>query len=94
MVNYHIIGLMKKVVIYTGIRCAHCDWAIALLNEKNVNFVEYNINKDPTKRDEMLKKSNGARTVPQIFIDDYHVGGNRELQTLNREGKLNSLLGI
>ena len=42
----------------------------------------------------MLKKSNGAKTVPQIFIDDYHVGGNRELQTLNREGKLNSLLGI
>ena len=85
---------MKKVIIYTGIRCAHCDWAIALLNEKNVNFVEYNINKDPTKRDEMLKKSNGARTVPQIFIEDYHVGGNRELQALNREGKLNSLLDI
>ena len=85
---------MKKVVIYTGIRCAHCDWAVALLNKKNINFVEYNINEDPTKRDEMLKKSNGARTVPQIFIDDYHVGGNRELQTLNREGKLNSLLGI
>ena len=85
---------MKKVIIYTGLRCAHCDWAIALLNKKNVDFVEYNINEDPTKRDEMLKKSNGARTVPQIFIDDYHVGGNRELQTLNREGKLNSLLGI
>jgi len=85
---------MKKVVIYTGFRCAHCDWAKALFNKKNVNFVEYNINQDPTKRDEMLKKSNGARTVPQIFIDDYHVGGNRELQTLNREGKLNSLLEI
>ena len=85
---------MKKVVIYTGIRCAHCDWAVALLNKKNVNFVEYNINEDSTKRDEILKKSNEARTVPQIFIDDYHVGGNRELQTLNREGKLNSLLGI
>ena len=85
---------MKKVVIYTGIRCAHCDWAVALLNKKNVNFVEYNINEDPTKRDEMLKKSNGARTVPQIFIDDYHVGGNRELQALNREGKLDSFLGI
>ena len=85
---------MKKVVIYTGIRCAHCDWAVALLNKKNVDFVEYNINEDPTKRDEMLKKSNGAKTVPQIFIEDYHVGGNRELQALNREGKLNSLLGI
>ena len=85
---------MKKVIIYTGLRCAHCDWAIALLNKKNVDFVEHNINENPTKREEMLKKSNGARTVPQIFIDDYHVGGNRELQALNREGKLNSLLGI
>ena len=85
---------MKKVVIYTGIRCAHCDWALALLKKKNIDFVEYNINEDPTKRDEMLKKSNGARTVPQIFIDDYHIGGNKELQELNREGKLNSLLGI
>ena len=67
---------------------------VSLLNEKNVDFIEYNINKDPEKREEMLKKSNGARTVPQIFIEDYHVGGNRELQTLNREGKLDSLLGV
>jgi len=85
---------MKKVIIYTGLRCAHCDWAKVLLDKKNVDFVEYNISTDPTKRDEMIKKSNGARTVPQIFIDDYHIGGNRELQTLDREGKLNSLLDI
>ena len=83
---------MKKVVIYTGIRCTHCDWAIALFNKKNINFVEYNIHKDPAKRDEMLKKSNGAKTVPQIFIGDYHVGGNRELQVLERQGKLDNLL--
>ena len=85
---------MKKVVIYTGDLCIHCDWAIDLLNQKNIKFTEYNVAKDLEKREEMLKKSNGSRTVPQIFIDDYHVGGNRELQTLNREGKLNSLLGI
>ena len=85
---------MKKVVIYTGIRCAHCDWAKILLNKKNVDFVEHNISTDPSKRDEMIKKSNGARTVPQIFIDDYHIGGNKELQELNKEGKLNSLLGV
>ena len=65
----------------------HKPFNVSLLNEKNVDFIEYNINKDPIKREEMLKKSNGARTVPQIFIEDYHVGGNRELQTLNREGK-------
>jgi len=84
---------MKKVVIYTGDLCVHCDWAIDLLNQKNIKFTEYNVAKDAEKREEMLKKSNGSRTVPQIFIDDYHVGGNRELQALNREGKLDSLLG-
>ena len=83
---------MKKIVIYTGIRCAHCDWAKALLNKKNVEFVEYNVSMDPEKRDEMLKKSNGLRTVPQIFIGDSHIGGNLELQALEREGKLDSLL--
>ena len=48
---------MKKVVIYTGPRCAHCDWAKALLNKKNVNFIEYNVAEDSTKKEEMLKKS-------------------------------------
>ena len=85
---------MKKVVIYTGDLCIHCDWAIELLNKKNIEFTEYNIAKDATKRDEMFKKSNGAKTVPQIFIDDHHVGGNVELQALERKGELNSLLGI
>ena len=85
---------MKKVVIYTGPRCAHCDWAKALLNKKNVNFIEYNVAEDSTKKEEMLKKSNGSITVPQIFIEENHVGGNLELQTLEKNGKLNTLLGI
>jgi len=85
---------MKKVIIYTGERCAHCDWAKELLNRKNIKFTEYNIAKNTTKREEMLTKSNGMRTVPQIFIDEHHVGGNDELQALEREGKLNSLLEI
>ena len=83
---------MKKVVIYTGPHCAHCRWAIALLNKKNIHFIEYNIGEDQKKREEMLEKSNGVRTVPQIFIGDYHVGGNVELQTLERQGKLDDLL--
>ena len=85
---------MKKVVIYTGDLCIHCDWAIELLSRKNIEFKEYNIAKDTTKREEMFKKSNGAKTVPQIFIDEQHIGGNVELQSLERKGKLNSLLGI
>jgi len=85
---------MKKVLIYTGDLCIHCERAIELLNRKNIKFTEYNIAKDTVKREEMFKKSNGAKTVPQIFIGDYHVGGNTELQALEKVGKLNSLLGI
>ena len=85
---------MKKVVIYTGQRCVHCDWAKELLNKKKVDFTEHNIAKNTSKMEEMLNKSNGMRTVPQIFVGDHHVGGNDELQTLERQGKLNSLLEI
>ena len=85
---------MKKVIIYTGDLCVHCDWAIELLNRKHIKFTEYNVAKDKTKREEMFKKSNGAKTVPQIFIDEHHVGGNVELQALEKESKLNALLGI
>ena len=84
---------MKKVVIYTGDLCIHCNWAIDLLKRKNIQFTEYNIAKDEAKREEMFKKSNGAKTIPQIFIGEHHVGGNDELQALESEGKLNSLLG-
>ena len=83
---------MKKVIIYTGDLCVHCDWAKELLNRKNIKFTEYNVAKNLEKREEMLKKSNGAITVPQIFIGEQHVGGNKELQTLEREGKLDGLL--
>ena len=85
---------MKKVVIYIGDLCIHCDWAKELLNRKNIDFTEYNIAKDTTKREEMFKKSNGAKTVPQIFVGEHHVGGNTELQALEKKGELNSLLGI
>ena len=83
---------MKKVVIYTGDLCIHCDWAIDLLNRKKIEFTEYNVAKDSSKREEMFKKSNGAKTIPQIFIGEHHVGGNVELQALERDGKLDSLL--
>ena len=83
---------MKKVVIYTGDLCVHCEWAIDLLKRKNIQFTEYNIARDTSKREEMLEKSNGAKTVPQIFIGEYHVGGNAELQALENKGKLDNLL--
>ena len=83
---------MQKVLIYTGDLCIHCDWAINLLNRKKIKFTEYNVAKDSSKREEMFKKSNGAKTIPQIFIGEHHVGGNAELQALERDGKLDSLL--
>ena len=83
---------MQKVVIYTGDLCVHCDWAIDLLNRKKIKFTEYNVAKDSSKREEMFKKSNGAKTIPQIFIGEHHVGGNAELQALERDGRLDSLL--
>ena len=83
---------MKKVVIYTGPICNYCSAAKHLLSKKKVQYEEIDIGEDIEKREEMLKKSNGAKTVPQIFIGDYHVGGNRELQVLERQGKLDNLL--
>ena len=85
---------MKNVEIYTGPLCVFCDRAKALLNKKGVSFKEINLASDPNKMDEMIKKTNGMRTIPQIFIDGHHIGGNDKLQALEIEGKLNSLLGV
>ena len=85
---------MKNVEIYTGPLCIFCDWAKALLEKKGVPFKEIYIGDNQKKMEEMIKKANGLRTVPQIFIDGQHIGGNDKLQTLERKGKLNSILGI
>ena len=83
---------MLKVVIYTGDLCIHCVWAMELLNRKKIKFTEYNVTKDSSKMEEMFKKSNGAKTIPQIFIGEHHIGGNAELQALENGGKLDTLL--
>ena len=85
---------MKNVEIYTGPLCAFCNFAKALLDKKGISYKEIFIGDDTNKMEEMIKKSNGMRTVPQIFIDGQHIGGNDKLQALEREGKLNSILGI
>ena len=83
---------MKKVVIYTGPMCNFCSAAKHLLNKKNVSYEEIDIGYDDKKREEMLKKSNGARTIPQIFIGEKHVGGYIELKALENKGELDTLL--
>ena len=85
---------MKNIEIYTGPLCAFCDRAIALLNKKGVSFKEINLASDASKMEEMIKRTNGMKTVPQIFIGGQHIGGNDKLQVLENEGKLNSLLGV
>jgi glutaredoxin 3 len=83
---------MKKVTVYSGDPCPSCAAAKALLKSKNVEYEEFDIWKDSAKAKEMLQKTNGARTIPQIFIGDHHVGGNDQLQEANRSGELDKLL--
>ena len=85
---------MSKVLIYTGPSCPYCIAAKTLLKNKKVSFEEINLGEQPDKMNEMLQKSGGRRTVPQIFVGETHVGGSDELHALEKAGKLNSLLNI
>ena len=82
---------MKKVTMYTGNPCSFCAAAKALLKTKNVEIEEIDIWADPANAKEMLQRTNGARTIPQIFIGDHYIGGNDDLQALNRSGELDKL---
>ena len=82
-----------KVDIYTKFACPYCVRAKMLLQRKGVEFEEFDITFGGEKRDEMLERAPDARTVPQIFIGDFHVGGSDDLAALDREGKLDALLG-
>ena len=86
------IYAMKNVTVYMGPMCAFCDAAKRLLNRNNIPYKEINIAIEEGKIDEMLSKSNGKKTIPQIFFDDYHVGGYEELRALEKENKLENLL--
>lgn len=83
---------MARVVMYTTAVCPYCVNAKKLLAEKGVTVEEVRIDRDPQLRQEMMEKSR-QRTVPQIWIDDLHVGGFTDLWALDKSGKLDSLLG-
>jgi glutaredoxin 3 len=85
---------MAKVIMYSTAFCPFCMRAKALLNAKGVEFVDIDVMFDPAKRAEMTERSGGGRTVPQIFIDGEPIGGFDELYALDRQGRLNDLLGI
>jgi glutaredoxin 3 len=83
---------MKDVVVYTTEFCPYCVRAKRLLQTKGVPFREIRLDLEPGLRDEVIRKSGGSRTVPQIFIRGVHVGGCDELHDLEREGRLDPLL--
>jgi glutaredoxin 3 len=84
---------MSHIEIYTKAFCGYCARAKALLESKGASFEEYDITMGGPKRQEMLDRSNGGNTVPQIFIDGQHIGGSDALAQLNAAGKLDTLLG-
>jgi glutaredoxin 3 len=85
-------SVKATVEIYTWQTCPYCIRAKMLLRWKGVHFTEYKIDGDGAARVKMAERSNGRRTVPQIFINDQHIGGCDDLYALDRQGKLDPLL--
>ena len=83
---------MQTVEIYTSPLCGFCHAAKRLLTQKGVTFSEVDVLANPDRKPEMIQRAQGARTVPQIFVGDTHVGGCDELYALDRAGKLDPLL--
>ena len=83
---------MKNITMYTGPMCNFCDAAKRLFARNNLSYKEIDISTKDGLRDEMIKKANGRRTIPQIFFDDHHVGGYTELRELEKNGKLLNLI--
>ena len=83
---------MKNVTIYTGPYCNYCDAAKRLLTRNNVPYKEINVAEVDGAKDEMIKKANGKKTIPQIFFDDQHIGGYDEVRALEKENKLQAML--
>ena len=83
---------MKKITMYSGDPCPYCGAAKALLKSKNIEIEEFDIWKDAAKAKEMLQRTNGKRTIPQMFIGDHYIGGNDRASSFNRSGELDKLL--
>ena len=83
-----------KIEVYSSNYCPYCVKAKALLERKGVDFEEIDVTNDDEARVALVKKANGLRTVPQIFIDDKHIGGCDDLYALESKGELDNLLGL
>ena len=83
---------MKKILMYSGPMCNFCEAAKRLLDRNNLKYSVIDISSGANIREEMTNKSNGRRTIPQIFFDEMHIGGYQELRQLEKENKLLDLL--
>jgi glutaredoxin 3 len=83
---------MAAVTLYTRPMCPYCVRAVSLLKEKGVAFEEIDAGFDMARKKEMMQRANGARTFPQIFIGETHIGGCDEMLALERAGKLDAML--
>jgi glutaredoxin 3 len=84
---------MPKIEVYSTAVCPYCVAAKNLLKAKGLHWEEVRVDTDPVQRETMLARSGGRRTVPQIFVNDQHVGGYDDLVAADRSGKLAELLG-
>jgi glutaredoxin 3 len=85
---------MKIIQIYTTNQCPFCVKAKSLLNKKKIKFFEIDVSKDESLREKMSTMANGARSVPQIFADNVHIGDCDKIHKLDQEKKLDKLLGL
>jgi glutaredoxin 3 len=84
--------MQNKIIVYTSNNCSYCVRAKKLLEQKGLSYEEINIQIRTDQREEMISKSNGKRTVPQIFINEVHIGGFQELNKISIEGNLEKYL--
>ena len=85
---------MANIEIYTSPFCGFCYQAKSLLNDKGVDYIEVDIISQPKRHSEMIERAGGLQTVPQIFIDNQHIGGCDELYELEGKEKLDSILDV
>ena len=88
----HASGIMAKIEIYTSKMCSYCSRAIGLLQSKNISFEQIDVSMSGALRQTMCSRASGRTSVPQIFIDDEHIGGCDDLIALESAGHLDALL--
>ena len=86
--------MSARVEIYATQSCPYCHAARGLLQKKGVDYELIDVGREPERRSEMTQRAQGRRTVPQIFIDGTHVGGSDDIHALDRQGKLDAMLGL